>query len=286
MSIVVDQCRFLKQNRLLLLSKPLFCLLLLGVSDLPAQTALAPNDSSKTAGMTSSAPASLLAHLVSQAASILMASPEEGHCHQIEISAHIAQQEGKTYSGDLLFVRGSNQCFYMQLTAPVIEKATLGQGERPWMATDNTVFLGTNSGENKSRNPLVFIESQYLDKLKMAAGGMTTLALAPNILEQFVDINSTFLQDGTRTLCISHKKKKELGKIKIEFQSDGETPRLIKLDLEGYQGKLTIKRWKINTIARKDQFQPPSNLAVKEVDSEDLYHIYAALLNFAMELVE
>ncbi len=231
-------------------------------------------------------PTSVLAAIISQAASMFTIPPTEGHCHLVDISADITDRKGKKHTGELNFAHGTDYHFRLQLTVPVLGKALLGQSENPWMATDKTVFLGTKNDNLESRDPLAYIDSEYVAKLKMIAGGMATLKLAPAILEQFVDVESKLHQDGSLTLHISPKKKKEQGEIQIVLQPDGRTPQSIVLNIDGFQGTLNIRSWQPNSITHDSLFQPPVDLKVKKVESADLYRIYAALLNFGMELLE
>jgi len=231
-------------------------------------------------------PIVLLANLVAQSASVLTVPPSEGRCHIVDIDVEVTEASGKTHAGNLNFVRGTDHRFKLQLDVPVLGKAFFGQDTHPWMATDQAVFLGSASGDAETSDPLTFAETPHLAKVKMVAGAMATLPLAPALLEQLVLVRTEILSDETLALKVLPRKEKDEGSIEIAFQQDQKTPKSLSFDVNGLRGKLTMRSWQSNSFAFPALFQPPPGLPTEEVQQTDILRIFAALFNFALELTE
>ena len=72
------------------------------------------------------------------------------------------------------------------------------------------------------------------------------------------------------------------GSILLCFQKDGKTPSKIVFDLAGVSGKITVRRWQINTLAEETLFNPPADLPVLRADQANLYRAFATFLDLAM----
>ena len=49
------------------------------------------------------------------------------------------------------------------------------------------------------------------------------------------------------------------------------------------RGTVTFRGWQVNTVAHDAMFDPPAGLPEKEVDRQDLYRMFSAMFNFAVE---
>jgi hypothetical protein len=120
----------------------------------------------------------------------------------------------------------------------------------------------------------------------MAGTTLSTLHMAPSILEQIVRIEPDGSPTEPYAFRIQSKKEKGPDHIRIVFQSDRETPRRLTFQIDQFRGTLEIATWRTGVPAKEGLFQPPTGLPVHEVDSDDLIRIYSAMFNFAMEFVQ
>ena len=233
-------------------------------------------------------PLTMITRVLSQLGSLLAATPEPGHCHQFTIDATVTDPGGKTHQGQLRLALGADHRFRIDLEAPKLGKAVLGQGETPWLASKGTIFLGTPTaaGSGKRADPLSYAKPEWLTWIRMAGTTLSTLHMAPGILEQIVRIEPDGSPKEPYAFRIQSKKENGPDHIRIVFQSDRETPRRLTFQIDQFQGTLEVATWQTGVPEKQGLFQPPAGLPVHEVDSDDLLRIYSAMFNFAMEFVQ
>jgi len=227
-----------------------------------------------------------LANLFSQLSSLFSVAPTEGHCHLVDIGIEVTLANGETHSGTLQFANGTEHRFRLHAAVPKLGKVYFGQDEHPWMATDKAVFLGVKKNDPESPGPLTFADPKSLQRAKMVFGLMSTVSLAPSLLEQLVRVETSTSASGALILDVSARKKSQKGAFQITYQSDQKTPESITFDLQGVQGTLTIRSWQLDSVALAAVFQPPADLPVENVEQSDLLRIFASLFNFALELTQ
>jgi len=227
-------------------------------------------------------PIARLAKLISRSAAFFTIPPSEGHCHLLDIGIEVTAENGETYAGTIQFARGPEHRFRLQVDAPKIGKAFFGQNEHLWMATDKAVMLGSTPGNVENRNPLAFVDAKLLEKAKMVVGIMSTVALAPSLLEEYVRAEAR-TSDKTLILDISPRKESVQGEVQITYQPDQKTPQSISFDLQGTHGTLTIRSWQLNSVSFPTVFEPPQDLPVEKAVNADLLRILASQLNIALK---
>ena len=73
--------------------------------------------------------------------------------------------------------------------------------------------------------------------------------------------------------------------MQVVFHADGVTPQQISFDVRGTRGEVKFRVWQRDAVASAAMFEPPDDAKQQEVDAEDLYRMFSAMFNFAMENV-
>lgn len=228
-------------------------------------------------------PVQTVVTLLTQASQMLTLEPKPGRGHFVELEFTATPAGDKPIEGRFRYVRGSGNRFVLSCDLPGIAAATLGQGEYPWMLSGGkAVFCGTGGEPAGSDDPLQFADADHLVKLRVAGGAAAGLALAPAVLDQWVTLADGTRPDGPRAIRITLKEKDQ-GEVRLELAGDGRTPRAATFDVEGVRGKVTFRGWQTGTVAHDALFEPPSDVPQKEVGREELYRVFSAMFNFAME---
>lgn len=230
------------------------------------------------------APARTLAAIVQQAASFLTVEPRAGRCHLLDAAASVSDKDGKKHEGRVRLVRGADHRFRIEVKAPVVGEAALGQDERPWIASAKTVFRGRADAPVEDRDPLAAADPKHVARLKTLAAGLSGLLLVPGLLEQALDVKDDAGPDGQPALLVTMKEKRQNT---LRLVLDGERrPVSATFHVDGVRGEVLFRAWQTDTVAPDGLFQPPPDKKVQEVDSADLVRIYSAMFDFLMEMTE
>jgi hypothetical protein len=150
------------------------------------------------------------------------------------------------------------------------------------------VFRGTlppgAAPEQGPADPLKFADEQQLQKLKMAAALLAGLAAAPEAVEHLATFGEQPGENGTRVLSIARPGKRG-GEVRLSLSADG-APLEARFDVEGTRGEVRFRGWQLKAAAHDSMFAPPAGLPTKEVAADDLYRMFAAAINFALENAE
>ena len=139
----------------------------------------------------------------------------------------------------------------------------------------------------ENANALSHVEPRHLQKLHVLAGLGGSVALAPEMLQQWITVEDDNAATDGRAIRIAAKESKKVpGAVRIAFQDDGRTPAAVAFTVAGYRGKLHVHGWQSDTIAPEALFEPPAGLPRIEVEQSDLCRMFAAALNFAAERFE
>jgi dienelactone hydrolase len=215
-------------------------------------------------------------------------------------------QIGKPFlSGRLRLLRGSAQRFRLELTTDKFGEAALGQGSFPWMiaggrsghaptainrstiAGGKTLFKGVLQPGPQPGDPFAFVDPRNCDRLRMVAGAAAAMALAPDVLDEVAEIRDSSSSGQPRRLTIVPKRKgKELGRVELELDADGKSPKSASFDVSGLRGAVMIHAWQFDAPAEDAMFEPPAGLSRQEVSQEDLQRMISGLLNFAIDNVQ
>ena len=129
----------------------------------------------------------------------------------------------------------------------------------------------------------------------MIAGLLGSLALVPDTLRQLVAIEDVPTDQGGHSLRLAIKQSvagtKVAGSVLVSFQDDGRTPAQFVVRLPGspsrqISAKITVRGWQVNAAANQAMFAPPAGLPIHEVEQADLYHVFSAIFDFAVEKTE
>lgn len=263
-------------------------------------------------------PVKMVVGVAQQAVEFFTRDPGPDRCHFADLALAVHPPEGQPVEAQLRFIRGAGPRFRLECKAPVVGQVTLGQGDFPWMASPKRVFLGSAklalsadrpgtdaAAQAKQRggppgdqgqaaiagarfrpaDPLAFADLRYLMRLKMLAGAVGGAMLAPEILDPLASITEEPGLAGRPVIRIAPKGRQQ-GVFRLRFQKDRTTPEALDFEVQGFKGTVRFRVWQLGTVARPELFAPPTGLAVREVEAEELYRIFSAMFNFAMELAE
>jgi dienelactone hydrolase len=244
-------------------------------------------------------PEQVVAAILQQLAGLL-GEPRPGRCDLVEADVSAAAHDGKPlFAGRLRLLTGSGQRFRLDLTADKFGEAAFGQGSFPWMiaggrggragipVTGKTLFKGVLQAAPPPGDPLAFVETDNRNRLRMAAGALAAVALAPDVLDQVAEIRDASPAGQPRTLAIVPKRKgKELGTIQLTLGADGKSPKSAGIDIAGVRGTVLVNAWQFDAPAYDAMFEPPAGLRQQEVSQEDLQRMISGLVNFAVESVQ
>ena len=181
------------------------------------------------------------------------------------------------------FVRGDQGRFKLDCDLPFVGQAAMGQDSFPWMVSaEKTLFQGTGGSADGPGNPLAFAAAENVLKLQMAAGAAVGVSVAPHVLGQWIEVTDDTPAQGPPAIRVVVKED-NLGSLRLVLKEDGRTPDRATFDVAGVRGTVTFRGWQTNTVAHDALFDPPAGIPAKEVDREDLYRMFSAMFNFAVE---
>ncbi|MFH1922696.1 MAG: prolyl oligopeptidase family serine peptidase [Planctomycetota bacterium] len=230
-------------------------------------------------------PLEITASLVSEISTFLVSEPGEGRCHFVDVAFSAASKEGSPIEARLRFIRGREGRFKLECDLPVVGAAALGQNGYPWMVSGGKIlFKGAGDPAGGTDNPLSFASPKHVMALRMAAGAAAGVAIAPHILNQWFTVEDDTPEEGPPAIRIVLKEQ-GVGSLRLVLKDDARTPREVTFDVADVQGRLTFRGWQSNTVAHPSMFDPPAGIPEKEVDRTDLYRIFSAMFDFAMESI-
>jgi dienelactone hydrolase len=234
-------------------------------------------------------PVERLVTLLQEAVAMLATEPQPGRCHylDLELELSLPAAHGQPITSNVRLIRGTRGQFLFQGKLPEVGEFALGQGRFPWMLADaNTVLAGTkNPVEN--HDVLHYVEPWHLMKLRMVSGLVGTMALVPEMLQQWITVGESKASGGSILHVAAKDAKKLPGELRLIFDGDGRAPTEAVYGLAGADmGKLHIRGWQPNAIASDAMFEPPEGKQLREVEQLDLYRMFAAMLNFAADHTE
>jgi len=231
-------------------------------------------------------PLTAVVTLIRQVGLLLVSQPKPGRCHFVDLSASVTFRDGETIDGSLRLIRGHRHRFCIDCRVPKYATAALGQGDSPWMASgERVVFSGKLPPDAEPRDPLCFADPKQVLKLRMASGILAALALAPDMLENWVTIEQESSTDAATVLRITDKRNRS-NRLRLVLGGDGTVPRDLTFDVDGIRGRITFRIWHFDAGAHDSIFEPPGGVTRQEVDADDLYRMFSAAFNFAMENVQ
>ena len=228
----------------------------------------------------------MIVALLRRLSALLVSEPAEGRCHFVDMGISVDIKGGNTVNSQLLVARGSNHKFTIDCDLPVIGSATLGQSDYPWIKSSQDLLVkGSIDSAAEPSDPLGFALPEHRVKLQVAAGAITGLTLAPDLIEQAIGVRLGSPQNGRPVLLVSPKDSLET-MLRIVLKPDGRLPESITIGFSDAVATVTFRSFELNTVAHPALFDPPSGGRVKEVDRDTVYRIFSSMFNFAMEFTE
>jgi len=265
-----------------------------------------------------------LSTLLSEISKVVLGEPEGELGYRVELEGKV--KNGTETIFQLRYIRGAKGKFFLSADLPAVGRVTIGQHEVPWMASGKAVvFVGnpalkgpttglpiediqqetackqTDSPENPGsraaeaaipknglceQDPLRFAEPRYRDQVRMTAGILAAVALAPQLLQrQGVSVRQNRVVDGVE-LQVQLPPSLGRGEMKVLFSPEVSSPRKCQLAIAGWETELNILTWQINKPVDPRTFFPPEAASVREVSCYEIHRIFGALFNFAMASLE
>jgi dienelactone hydrolase len=226
-----------------------------------------------------------------QVQTLLMSEPAAGHCHLADLEVDITQADGKKIVGQVRVIHGHN-CksgppqFSIRVNIDGLLHLAAGQGDGrssgPWMASDKVVFHGALLRNEAHANPLSLVNQEYLKHLKIVEGLVAAVAMAPEIIDQWVTV-SDFPIEKLNILTVQRRGGSE----RVHLYSDADhNPEHLEFDIQGITGTIKFHAWQLNAPSQEQLYEEPQNLPVKQVPAADLVKMWAAVFDFAGETIQ
>jgi len=244
--------------------------------DLPADAARPPVD------LAAQSPRQKLVQLLKQCWSLAGVEPAAGHCHLADLEIQVIPKNGKEIKGRIRLVRGPKPKFSVQANLTGLAQLSLGVNDLPWMASDKILFHGGQPPRPGTIDLLAQINPQHLKRLGVVEGLVSTVALAPEILDQWVTVETSPAEEKAQSIPVALRGKQSDG-LHVVMRDD--TPQHLDFDIQGTHGSIIFHAWQIDTPADEALYEPPRGLPVKEVAAADLTRMWAAVLNFAADAI-
>jgi dienelactone hydrolase len=242
-----------------------------------------------------------VALLMQRAGDLFTNEPAPGRCHFADLEISCTIGNGKKIDARVRLVRGPKPKFALHVKVAGIAEAAVGHGEYPWMAAGQKVaFVGTNCGagvspaQEKSQarpKPVQpfdlpsLVDQRQSVKLQMLSGAVATFTMVPDVLDRWVKISEDAPSGEPPTILIA-RKDRERDHVRVQFLEDRTIPNNATFDVEGVHGTVTFRAWQFHTAAHDSMFREPAGVSRKEVDAADLVRVFAAGLNFGLEMVK
>jgi dienelactone hydrolase len=228
-------------------------------------------------------PRQRLIQMIQQCLSFVRAEPAAGHCHLADLEVQLIQKDGKQIKGRIRLVRGPNPKFLAEVKLGDLLELSLGVNHVPWMACEKALFRGAESLHTKNFAALAQADPQYLKRLSVVEGLVSTLALAPEVTDQWVTVEALPSAEKSQTIRVSRRSE---GKDRLQIVFDyNATPQRLEFDFQGMHGSIVFHAWQLDTAAPDALFESPPGRPVKEVPTADLTRMWAATFDFAAETV-
>jgi isopenicillin-N N-acyltransferase like protein len=229
---------------------------------------------------TSQSPRHKLVQLLQQFWSLVAVEPAAGHCHLADLEVQVVQKNGKQFNGRIRLVHGAKPKFSIEARVSGLAEISLGVSDAPWMASNKVLFQGKKT-ESEKLDPLAQVNPLYVKRLGVVEGVVSTLAIAPEILDQWISVDAAATKGKPQTIRFARRGESR-DRLQLVMHDD-TTPQRLEFDIQGTHGSIVFRAWQIGTVAMDALYEPPRNLPVKEVAGADLTRMWAAALNFAAE---
>ncbi len=224
---------------------------------------------------TPNAPATVVRRFLEQALVLFSGEPAEGRCHQADLEVALTLRDGRPLNGRLSLVRGAGGRFRLQGNVPPIGEVALGQDDLPWAMVGGAALL-RGQGDTPVKGPLSQVRAANLVKLRVLAGGVAAVSLAPDALEPALLLSEAEPEEGRRVLRVALRRP--AGTVRLRLGEDGATPESLAVDSPLAKGTLKILRWQTDTAAPEGVFAPPAGVLSLDAKPEAVHRLFASLV--------
>lgn len=244
--------------------------------DLPPDLATSPAPT--TGGLT---PAALLSATLREWTRFYLQEPSPGRCHIVRVSADV-QSEQSQQVGELMLIRGNGYRFRLAGRVPQLGGFTIGQGDYPWMTSVAARTFAGRAGLDAVRSPLSYVRSDYLQQARFAVMAVAGAAASPAALEALVEIRESPAEEGRRTLVVTPLREQRPA-ARLVYAAGAQVPEEITVEAEGATVRVRFQSWQTEAPASRELFAPPANAEMQDVGADDVYRMFGAVINFALE---
>lgn len=224
-------------------------------------------------------PLGLIAGVLRQITQFYLEEPRPGTCHILHLAAVIEGQPT-----EILFVRGREHQFRLEGQIGGLGRILAGQGEFPWLVSrTGKVFAGEPDSPLEIKSPLTFVQGSVLERLRFTMLALGGLAGTPAALEPLIQVAEQSTQSG-RLVVVRPAGNSEL-QAKLLFPAGSTFPVQIEVSSETGTLQVQVRGFQLHAPSAAGLFAPPSAEAMQTVPRNDLYRMFGALVNYAVELV-
>ena len=239
-----------------------------------------------------------LVSLIAGAAEMLGTEPARGRCHVVDLEVSATLEGKETLEAQMRLIRGGGRKFRLRAKLPTLGEIDLGQCDYPWLTSgEEALIVGTvqsgtgQSGTGQSgtglRDLWSIAGSQDALKVRMAAGALGGVAMAPDVLRRWIAVENASSDGGLPAIrpAIRIVLKHPLqGSVRLVFNGDGKTPELAEFNIEGAKGLVKFRQWQLGAVARDEMFEPPGELPRQEMDRAAVYLMFSTMAKLLQQI--
>ncbi|GAB4142238.1 MAG: hypothetical protein Kow0040_31230 [Thermogutta sp.] len=226
-------------------------------------------------------PAALLSATLREWTRFYLQEPSPGRCHIVRLRADVQSQQGGQ-DGEMMLIRGHGPRFRLTGKVPQLGGFTIGQGDFPWMTSIAGKTFAGREGPSAVRSPLTFVRSEYLQSARFAVMAVAGAAASPAALEALVEIREIPSEDGRRTLVVTQPGEQRPA-ARLIYPPNASVPEELTVEADDATVRIRFESWQTEAPAARELFAPPANAEMQDVAAEDVYRMFGAVINFALE---
>jgi hypothetical protein len=208
--------------------------------------------------------------------------PDEGRCHLADLHVSATRGGDTVYDGTIRYVRGAGERFRLEGDWPGIGRVGFGQGTSPWILSgEESVQYGRAGEEATVRDPLAQADPGDRVKLRVVAGALSGVAMAPSILETLVDLEDDTGADQAPVIRLRLRGRRERV-VRLAYSQDGETPRSLMVTAEVIRVTVSFRDFRTHAEATPALFEPPGGVPIERVGRDLVYRRFGGLLRSAL----
>jgi len=225
-----------------------------------------------------------LVSLIAGAAEILGMEPAEGRCHVIDLEVSASLEGEETLEAQLRLIRGGGRKFRLRAKLPKLGEIDLGQCDYPWLTSgEEALIVGTGQSDTELRDLWAIAGPRDAVKVRMAAGALGGVAMAPDVLRRWITVENAPYGGGLPAIRIVLEHPLQ-GSVRLVFNGDGKTPELAAFNVEGGKGLVKFRQWQLGAAAKDEMFEPPGGLPRREMDRAAVYLMFSTMAKLLQQM--